>query len=158
MAAEFVVVDEEGGAARALEGGGAVVVGRGVLAGLQPGPAGVGDDLVPEAGGQGEDPVRVGDQRPVADPAVIVAVAVLLPRAVGVRGREGVGRGGEGADAARQHDPGSGERGAAGEVPAAERHGVSCDGERAVEDGGPRSAVTLPRVPEREPHRALNAT
>ena len=57
-ALELVVVDEEGGAAGAVEGGGAVVVGRGELARLQLGLPAVGDDAVRESGGQREDALR----------------------------------------------------------------------------------------------------
>ena len=122
-ALQLVVVDEQGRAARTGEGGGAVMVGRGELPGLQPGPPAVRDDPVREPGGQRENAVRIEEQRPVADPAV--PGGRLLPDGAGLRGREGLGRGGEGADAARQRDPGPGERGLSGEVPAAERHGVS---------------------------------
>src|SRR5439155_21117541 len=137
----------------AVEGGGAVVVGGGELARLQLGPAAVGDDPVLEAGGEGEDAVRVGDQRSVAD---AVCAGRRLARFLGVRGRKGVGGGGEGADAARQRDTGTGDRGFSGEVPAGERHGVSCDGGCAVEGGGPRVGATVPPVPERELNTALH--
>lgn len=128
-ALQLVVVDEQGRAARAAEGGGAVVVGGGDLTGLQLGPAAVGDDAVLEPGGQREDAVGVGQQRSVADPVVPGRRRLFRVRGVrgglGLRGREGVRRGGEGAYAARQRDPGTGDRGLSGEVPAGERHDVS---------------------------------
>lgn len=125
-ALQLVVVDEEGGAAGAVEGGRAVVVGGGELARLQAGLPAVGDDPVAEAGGQREDAPGVGEQRSVSDAAVPGRRGAAGVRAgLRVRGREGVRRAGEVSHAARQRDARAGERGAGGEVPAGERHGVS---------------------------------
>ncbi len=124
-ALELVVVDEEGDAAVALEGRGPVVVGRGGLAGLQPGDAAVRDHAVPEAGGKGEDAGRIGDERAVAGltgPPVLVAARAVL-------GRERTRSGGEGADRPGERDSRAGDDGTGGEVSAAERHRVSRGGE-----------------------------
>lgn len=141
---QLVVGGEQRGTAQALEGGGAVMVGGGRLAGLQLGDAGPGDDAVREALGQREDALGVGDQLAVAEPAVVPGRAGRRGGRRGVRG-EGAGCGREDVDGSGQRDSGAGDRRALGEVSAGERH-------RSLlgPQGHCSGAVTLPPHDERE--------
>lgn len=120
-APELVVVDEEGDPAAALEGGGAVVVGRGALAGLQLRHPAVGDHSVGEPGGEREQSGRVGDEGAVA--GLARAALLVAPRAV--LGRQRPRSGGEGCDRPGERDARACEDGTGGEVSAAERHRIS---------------------------------
>jgi hypothetical protein len=101
--ADLVVGDEHGRAAAAPERAGAVVVARGGLTRLQHGAPGLGDDRVPEPGGQREALRGVGDERPVPQ---------------GAAGRGGGGYGLQRVDAADEQHTGADGRGAPDEVAA----------------------------------------